>query len=134
MVSIFSRPRAYSTMKFAVKRTLSEGDVRILCVNWEGREGVERNGFQIWPRRGDFEVVKGKAEGLSWVKEEKREGVLTPRVVQPTQTTGGHPYAARSSNEPRNVSRAMREINRFDWEGDFKPMARQALKDLLEKR
>ncbi len=35
---------------------------------------------------------------------------------------------------PRNVSRAMREINRFDWEGDFKPMARQALKDLLEKR
>ena len=35
---------------------------------------------------------------------------------------------------PRNVSRAMREINRFDWEGDFKPMARQGLKDLLEKR
>jgi putative transposase len=35
---------------------------------------------------------------------------------------------------PRNVSRAMREINGFEWEGDFKPMARQALKQLLEKR
>ena len=28
---------------------------------------------------------------------------------------------------PRNVSRALREINSFEWEGDFKPMARQAL-------
>jgi transposase-like protein len=34
----------------------------------------------------------------------------------------------------RNVSRAMGEINGFEWEGDFKPMARQALKELLEKR
>jgi putative transposase len=34
----------------------------------------------------------------------------------------------------RNVSRAIKEINGFEWEGDFKPMARQALKELLEKR
>ena len=34
----------------------------------------------------------------------------------------------------RNVTRAMEEINAFEWEGDFKPMARQALKELLEKR
>jgi hypothetical protein len=34
----------------------------------------------------------------------------------------------------RNVSRALHEINGFEWEGDFKPMARQALKELLEKR
>jgi transposase-like protein len=33
-----------------------------------------------------------------------------------------------------NVSRAVREINGFEWEGDFKPMARRALKELLEKR
>jgi putative transposase len=33
-----------------------------------------------------------------------------------------------------NVSRAIGEINGFEWEGDFKPMARQALKQLLEKR
>ena len=35
---------------------------------------------------------------------------------------------------PKNVSRAIREINAFEWEGDFKPMARQALKELLENR
>lgn len=34
----------------------------------------------------------------------------------------------------RNVSRAIKEINGFDWEGDFKPMARRALKELLEQR
>jgi transposase-like protein len=34
----------------------------------------------------------------------------------------------------RNVSRAIGQINGFEWEGDFKPMARQALKDLLENR
>jgi transposase-like protein len=33
----------------------------------------------------------------------------------------------------RNVSRAIREINGFVWEGDFKPMARRALKELLER-
>jgi len=32
-----------------------------------------------------------------------------------------------------NVSRALREINAFEWEGDFKPMVRKALKELLEK-
>lgn len=34
----------------------------------------------------------------------------------------------------RNVTRAVHEINAFEWEGEFKPMARQALKELLEKR
>jgi len=34
----------------------------------------------------------------------------------------------------RNVSRAIREINAFEWEGDFKPLARQGLKQLMEKR
>ena len=34
----------------------------------------------------------------------------------------------------RNVTRAMQEINGFEWEGDFKPRARWALKELLEKR
>ena len=33
----------------------------------------------------------------------------------------------------RNVSRAIREINGFQWEGDFKPMARRALKERLER-
>ena len=34
----------------------------------------------------------------------------------------------------RNVSRALNEINAFEWEGDFKPVARQELKRLVEKR
>ena len=34
----------------------------------------------------------------------------------------------------RNVSRALNEINGFDWEGDFKPMALQVLKDLVQKQ
>jgi len=34
----------------------------------------------------------------------------------------------------RNVSRALKEINAFEIEGDFKPQARQELKKLLEKR
>ena len=33
-----------------------------------------------------------------------------------------------------NVSRALREINAFETERDFKPQARQALKQLLKKR
>lgn len=34
----------------------------------------------------------------------------------------------------RNVNRALKEVNAFQWEGDFKPMARQALKEILEGR
>ena len=34
----------------------------------------------------------------------------------------------------RTVARALREINAFEWEGDFKPLARQALKEMVEKR
>ena len=33
-----------------------------------------------------------------------------------------------------NVSRALKEINAFESEGDFKPKARQALKEIIEKR
>lgn len=33
----------------------------------------------------------------------------------------------------RNVSRALKEVKAFEWEGDFKPMARQKLKELLEE-
>jgi len=32
----------------------------------------------------------------------------------------------------RNVNRAMKEINAFEWEGDYRPAARGALKKLLE--
>lgn len=34
----------------------------------------------------------------------------------------------------RNISRALKEINAFEMEGDFKAHARHALKEILEKR
>ena len=34
----------------------------------------------------------------------------------------------------RNVLRALNDINGFDWEGDFKPTARQVLKELVQKQ
>ena len=34
----------------------------------------------------------------------------------------------------KNVSRALKEINAFEWEGDFKPVARQALKELVQEQ
>ena len=34
----------------------------------------------------------------------------------------------------RNVSRAMRGINASEWEGDFKSMGRQVLKQVVENR
>jgi putative transposase len=64
----------------------------------------------------------------------KEEGVLTPGVVQPTLPTRRAPLMLLKQATVRNVSRAMREINAFESEGDFKPQARQALKQLLEKR
>jgi hypothetical protein len=32
-----------------------------VCVNWWGERERGKNGFQIWPRKGDIEVVEGKA-------------------------------------------------------------------------
>src|SRR5512136_2630187 len=32
----------------------------------------------------------------------------------------------------RNVNRALKEINAFEWEGDYRPAAREALKKILE--
>jgi transposase-like protein len=34
----------------------------------------------------------------------------------------------------RNVNRALKEINAFEWEGDYRPEAANRLKDLLEER
>jgi len=32
----------------------------------------------------------------------------------------------------RNVRRALKEVNAFEWEGDYRPAAREALKRILE--
>jgi len=34
----------------------------------------------------------------------------------------------------RNVNRALKEINAFEREGDYRPAARQALKEVLEEQ
>jgi hypothetical protein len=67
---------------------------------------------------------------LDW---EKIEGVLTPELCnQHKQEEGTAMLLDRATS--RNVSRALNEINGFDWEGDFKPMALQVLKDLVQKQ
>ena len=64
---------------------------------------------------------------------EKTKGVLPPELRDQHKHEEGTPMLLEQATA-RNVSRAINEINAFEWEGDFKPMARQALKELVEKR
>jgi putative transposase len=64
---------------------------------------------------------------------EMKEGVLTPQWYDQYTSEEGTPMRLEPATL-RNVTRAMEEINAFEWEGDFKPRARRALKELLEKR
>src|SRR4029450_4843734 len=64
---------------------------------------------------------------------EKTEGGLPPELCAEHKHEEGTPMLIDQATA-RNVSRAIKEINAFEWEGDFKPLARQALKELLEKR
>lgn len=84
----------------------------------------------------------GRGDKISgWLRErprsfydwEIREGVLTPELYDEYKHEEGTPMLLEQATK-RNVSRALTEINAFDWEGDFKPMARQELKRLLESR
>jgi transposase-like protein len=63
----------------------------------------------------------------------KIKGVLTPELCNQHKQEEGTPMLLDQAT-PRNVSRALSEINAFEWEGDFKPMARQALKELVHKQ
>lgn len=64
---------------------------------------------------------------------EMKEGVLTPEWYDQYAHEEGTPMLLEQATL-RTVSRALREINAFEWEGDFKPLARQALKEMVEKR
>src|ERR671915_885118 len=64
---------------------------------------------------------------------EKTEGVLPPELCDQHKHEEGTPMPI-DQVPASNVSRAIKEINAFEWEGDFKPMARQALKQLVEQR
>jgi putative transposase len=67
---------------------------------------------------------------LDW---EKIEGVLAPELYDEYKHEEGTPMLLDQATS-RNVSRALKEINAFEWEGDFKPIARQVLKELVEKQ
>jgi len=77
----------------------------------------------------------------AWLRErprsffdwEKTEGVLPPELYDKYKHEEGTPMLLEQATI-RNVSRALNEINAFEWEGDFKPVARQELKRLVEKR
>lgn len=64
---------------------------------------------------------------------EIEEGVLPPQWYNQYTHEEGTPMRLEPATL-RNVTRAIKEINGFEWEGEFKPMARRALKELMEKR
>jgi putative transposase len=64
---------------------------------------------------------------------EKREGVLTPELCDQHEPKEGTPMLLDQATS-KNVSRALKEINAFEWEGDFKPVARQAVKELVQEQ
>ncbi len=55
--------------------------------------------------------------------------MLPPVLIQNLHYKEGTPMLLQQATV-RNVSRALREIKAFEWEEDFKPKARQALKSL----
>lgn len=83
--------------------------------------------------RGDKILRWLRVRPRSFLDWEKREGVLSPELCDEHKHKEGTPMLLEPATS-RNVSRALREINAFEWEGDFKPMARQALKQLVDKQ
>jgi putative transposase len=87
-----------------------------------------------------FTFGRGETIGR-WVRErarsfldwEKIEGVLTPELCDQHKHEEGTPMLLNQATS-KNVSRALKEINAFEWEGDFKPVARQALKELVQEQ
>src|SRR5215510_16294555 len=65
-----------------------------------------------------------KVRPRSFFDWEVREGVLTPELCNQHKHEEGTPMLLEQATT-RNVARALREINGFEWEGDFKPVARQ---------
>jgi hypothetical protein len=88
-----------------------------LCVNSVGREGVEK--------KMAFTFGRGSTIGR-WLRVrprvfwdwEKTEGVLTPELCDQHKHEEGTPMLIDQATA-RNVSRAIKEINAFEWEGDF---------------
>ena len=83
--------------------------------------------------RGDKISAWLRVRPRSFWDWENEEGVLPPQLHDQYKHEEDTPMLLEPATL-RNVSRAMREINAFEWEGEFKPMARRALKQLVEER
>src|SRR5947208_17102143 len=73
-----------------------------------------------------------RARPRSFFDWEKRERMLPPELCDEHKHEENTPMLLEQAT-PTNVSRAIREINAFEWEGDFTTMARQALKLRVER-
>src|ERR671931_744321 len=103
-----------------------------LCVNFgRGRRSGGKMAFTFGRGKKISEWLRVRPR--SFFDWEIREGVLTPEWYNQYTHEEGTPMLLEPATS-RNVSRALKEINAFEWEGDFKPMARQALKQLIEER
>src|SRR5512135_31434 len=83
--------------------------------------------------RGDKISAWLRVRPRSFWDWEKEQGVLTPELCDEHKHKEGTPMLLEPATA-RNVSRALKEINAFEWEGEFKPLARQALKEMVERR
>ena len=87
-----------------------------MCKFWWGK-GVER--------KMAFTFV-GESKISRWLRDrprvffdwEKTEGVLTPELHDKYKHEEGTPMLLEQAT-PSNVSRAIKEINAFEWEGDL---------------
>src|SRR5262245_40378682 len=102
-----------------------------VCKFWWGRGDEKKMAFTFGREAtiGSWLRVRPR----SFFDWEKTEGVLPPELCDEHKHEEGTPMLLEQATV-RNVSRALCEINGFEWEGDFKPVARQALKELLEKQ
>jgi len=102
-----------------------------VCKFGLGRKGWEKMVFTFGREQTIRRRLRERPKSfLDW---EKREGVLTPELCDQHEPKEGTPMLLDQATS-KNVSRALSEINAFEWEGDFKPMARQALKELVQKQ
>src|SRR5262245_36594611 len=97
-----------------------------LCVNFGGERGDGKKMAFTFGREttiGSWLRVRPRVF-FDW---ENKEGVLPPELCDQHKHEEGTPMLLEQATV-RNVSRAMHEINGFEWEGDFKPMARHRFK------
>jgi putative transposase len=96
-----------------------------------GEEIEEKMAFTFG--RGDKISAWLRERPRSFFDWEKIEGVLPPELYDKYKHEEGTPMLLEQATA-RIVSRALKVINAFEWEGDFKPLARQGLKQLMETR